>query len=147
MENLSSQQRYDDTAYVDLAFVNRGDKKLFSGEGSIATITVKAKADCNVADVIDLSTVTLIGPDYSYIESAIKNDITIPEIPLVSTAAEYGREEFDITMTNDVLTEDKEGTNVEKSLMVDLRKVMICYLMVRNQEDNLNLFGIQVKMF
>ena len=54
----------DGTAYVNLAYVNRGDQAVCEGSGVAATITMKAKTDiANVRDAIDLSKVSLYGPD------------------------------------------------------------------------------------
>lgn len=112
MENLSIGQEGYENPYVNLAFANRGDKDLYSGSGILATIKMTAKTDIeNVADAIDLSSVMLIGPDYSVITTDAGNVPTIPEVP-EGTTTEYGMSDFTITMTNDVLTTDEEGTNV-----------------------------------
>ena len=73
---------------------------------------MKAKADIDLSDtdVIDLSTVTLMGPDFSVKESKVVSEVEIPDIP-TETTVEYGQDAFDITMTNDVLTTD-DGSNV-----------------------------------
>ena len=102
----------DGTAYVNHNAINMGDEPLVSGSKVLATITMRAKeaVDLNDAKVIDLSTVTLIGPDFSVKESKIVDEVEIPDIP-TTTTIEYGQNAFDITMTNDVLTED-DGSNV-----------------------------------
>ena len=113
MTNLSVNKVYDDAnaSYFNLAFVNRGNLKTFSGSGILASITFKAKEDITVADVVDLSKVTLMGPDYSTVVTTAAG-AEVPEIPSVSVT-NYGRNDFNITMTNDVLTTDS-GNNVEK---------------------------------
>uniref|UniRef100_UPI0025944C98 discoidin domain-containing protein n=2 Tax=Bacillati TaxID=1783272 RepID=UPI0025944C98 len=65
MTDLTVNKVYSDgTAYVNLAYVNRGDQAVCEGSGVAATITMKAKTDiANVRDAIDLSKVSLYGPD------------------------------------------------------------------------------------
>ncbi len=68
---------YDDgTAYVNHNAINMGDKDLLNGSMVLSTITMRAKEDIKlngISDVndedfiIDLSTVTMMGPDYSTI--------------------------------------------------------------------------------
>ena len=68
MEDLSMNKVYDDgTAYLNMSFANRGDKDVYNGSGVVATITMMAKQDIAVADAVDLSKVTLIGPDFSFV--------------------------------------------------------------------------------
>ena len=56
----------DNTAYVNLAYVNRGNKPVYEGSGILATITMKAKTSLtNVAEAIELNKVTLIGPNHN----------------------------------------------------------------------------------
>ena len=44
MEDLTVNKIYSDgTAYVNLAFANRGDKPLYHGDGQLAVITMKAR--------------------------------------------------------------------------------------------------------
>ncbi len=113
MEDLTVNKVYDDgTAYVNMAFANRGDKDVYNGSGIVATITMTAKEDIVVANAVDLSKVTLIGPNYSYVESDVSNAPEIPEIPAI-TKIYYGFNDFDITMTNNYYPED-DGTNVKK---------------------------------
>ncbi len=105
---------YDDgTAYVNHNAINMGDKDLLNGSMVLSTITMRAKEDIKlngISDVndedfiIDLSTVTMMGPDYSTIE--YKNGNTVQLI-------DFGYDDFDITMTNEFLPTD-DGTNVEK---------------------------------
>ena len=105
---------YDDgTAYVNHNAINMGDKDLLNGSMVLSTITMRAKEDIKlngISDVndedfiIDLSTVTMMGPDYSTIE--YKNGDTVQLI-------DFGYDDFDITMTNEFLPTD-DGTNVEK---------------------------------
>lgn len=102
----------DGTAYINHNALNMGDQPLVSGSKILATITMKAKADAdlNDTDVIDLSSVTMLGPDFSVKESKVVTDVEIPEVP-TTTTIDYGMDAFDITMTNKVLTTD-DGSNV-----------------------------------
>lgn len=115
MENLTVNKVYEDgTAYVNLAFANRGNQATYSGTGVIATITMKAKKDFTLdAKAMDLSQVMLIGPEFDLINC---ESSSAPELPDIITGGEktytYG-EDFDMTMTNKILTED-DGKNVEK---------------------------------
>ena len=67
----------------------------------LTTITMKAKENISTTDakVIDLSKVTLIGPNYSTIESKVDTNIEIPDVP--ATEKKFGQSDFDITMTNE----------------------------------------------
>lgn len=115
MEDLTVNKKYEDRAYVNLAFANRGDKELYAGSDVLATITMKAKEDISTTDekVIDLSKVTLIGPNYSMIESTVDAEVEIPDVPV--TEKKFGQADFNITMTNEILTEDNaEEPNVGK---------------------------------
>lgn len=115
MENLTVNKKYEDRAYVNLAFANRGDKELYAGSDVLATITMKAKENISTTDakVIDLSKVTLIGPNYSTIESEVDTEVEIPDVP--ATEKKFGQADFDITMTNEKLTEDNtDDPNVNK---------------------------------
>lgn len=109
----------DGTAYINHNALNMGDQELVSGSKILATITLKAKTDITLNDltdtssedfVMDLSSATLIGPDFSVKESKVATDIEIPDVP-TTTTVEYKQSDFNITMTNDVLTED-DGSNV-----------------------------------
>ena len=105
---------YDDgTAYVNHNAINMGDKDLLNGSMVLSTITMRAKEDITlngISDVndenfiIDLSTVTMMGPDYSTIESTNEDIVQM---------IDFGYDDFDITMTNEFLPTD-DGTNVEK---------------------------------
>lgn len=65
MENLTVNKKYNDgTAYVNLAFANRGDKKTYSGSGRLAVLTLKALVDLKPAEEIECSGVLLIGPQF-----------------------------------------------------------------------------------
>lgn len=65
MEDLTVNKVYSDgTAYVNLAFANRGDKVLYSGSGRLATIQMRALADIRPADELELTNVMLIGPEF-----------------------------------------------------------------------------------
>ncbi|HIZ12815.1 MAG TPA: discoidin domain-containing protein [Candidatus Mediterraneibacter stercorigallinarum] len=79
----------DGTAYINHNAVNMGDQPLVSGSKVLATITLRAKEDItlnNITDVadedfvIDLSTVTLMGPDFSIKESTQVTEVDIPEV-------------------------------------------------------------------
>ena len=74
-------------------------------------LTFKAKEAISTTDkaVIDLSKVTLMGPDYSTVTTTA-GETEKPNIPSVSVT-NYGRNDFNITMTNSVLTTD-DGNNV-----------------------------------
>lgn len=112
-QGMTGNAVYDDgTAYVNHNAINMGDQPLVNGSKVLATITMKAKADIDLSDtkVIDLSTATLMGPDFSVKESKVVNEVDIPDVP-TETTIEYGQDAFDITMTNDVLTTD-DGSNV-----------------------------------
>ncbi len=114
MENLTVNKITDDktSAYVTLAFVNRGNKLLYNGTGAITTITMKAKSDGKVSDMMDLSKVTLMGPKFDFIVSERKMNPEPPEITTGETEYVYNTD-FTLTMTNDLLTSD-DGTNVSK---------------------------------
>ena len=113
MEDLTVNKVYDDgTAYLNMAFVNKGDQEVYSGSGIVATITMKAKDDINIVDVVDLNKVTLIGPDFSFVESDVSTTPEIPEVPSVNKTY-YEFKDFNISITNDYYPED-DGTNVEK---------------------------------
>ena len=76
---------------------------------------MKAKENISTTDakVIDLSKVTLIGPNYSTIESEVDTEVEIPDVP--ATEKKFGQADFDITMTNEKLTEDNtDDPNVNK---------------------------------
>ena len=65
MENLTIAKTYSDgTAYINLAFANRGDKPLYNGSGELAVITMKALADVCLAEEVVCDSVQLIGPEY-----------------------------------------------------------------------------------
>lgn len=112
-QGMTGNAVYDDgTAYINHNAVNMGDQPLVNGSKVLATITLRAKDNIDVinSDVIDLSSATLIGPDYSIKESKVVTDVEIPDIP-TTTTKEYGQNDFTITMTNDVLKTD-DGSNV-----------------------------------
>ena len=85
MTDLTVNKIYDDgTAYVNLAYVNRGDQAVCEGSGVAATITMKAKADiANVSAAIDLSKISLYGPDVLVTDPGLQPS----ENALVSTTA------------------------------------------------------------
>ena len=113
MEDLSIHKTYaDGTAYVNLAFANRGDKALYSGSGTLATVTVKAKKALSLSgtDAIDLTAGMLIGPDYSTEGTVLQGTL---ESPVVQQ--KYQQSDFAITMTNEKLPTDN-GTNVSSMI-------------------------------
>lgn len=80
-QGMTGNVVYDDgTAYINHNAVNMGDQPLVNGSKVLATITLKAKTDIAEIDndVIDLSSTTLIGPDYSIKESKVITDVTLP---------------------------------------------------------------------
>mgnify|MGYP005755195211 CR=1 FL=1 len=79
----------DGTAYINHNAINMGDQPLVNGSKVLATITMRAKQDITLngvtdvaADdfVIDLSTVTLMGPTFTVKESKAVEEVEIPEI-------------------------------------------------------------------
>ena len=111
MENLSREkvQFTDGHQTINLAFANRGDAKLFNSTGVVASFKLKAKT----AGKVELpSTSWLVGPACDALEFVSDGTVTMPGVPQ-PTKSEYGRDAFDITMTNDELPTD-DGTNVEK---------------------------------
>lgn len=79
----------DGTAYINHNAINMGDQPLVNGSKVLATITMRAKKDITLngvtdvaADdfVIDLSTVTLMGPTFTVKESKAVEEVEIPEI-------------------------------------------------------------------
>ena len=96
---------YDDgTAYVNLAYFNKGDKELVKGSGVLATIVMKGTD----AEAIDLNSLMLIGPDYSLL--TIDTGAGAGTAPVVTY---YGQDDVTVTMTNSVLKSD-DGSNVTK---------------------------------
>ncbi len=112
MEDLSVNKVYEDgTAYVNLAYANRGDKDLYSGTGTLAAITMKAKEDVVVTAAMELTGLNFIGPDYAVVAAEATSGPVMPELS-EGTTTEYSRDDIaEITITNEVLTED-DGTNV-----------------------------------
>ncbi len=112
MENLSSDNTFgEDTGSVNIALANRGDKRLLDGTGSVASFQLKAKRDAKVELT---STAWLVGPTCDFVEVEGGGAGELPEAP-AETLAEYGMDAFDITMTNDVLSQD-DGGNAAKML-------------------------------
>ena len=65
MENLTVNKRYEDgTAYLNLAFANRGNKKTYSGSGRLAFITMKALVEIEPSLELECENVWLIGPQF-----------------------------------------------------------------------------------
>ena len=108
-------QNSDGTAYINHNALNMGDQPLINGSKVLSTITMKAKTDIDFTaenPAMDLSKVTLVGPDLSVVETDTSKDPVIPDIP-TTTTKEYAQSDFTITMTNDELPTD-DGTNVQK---------------------------------
>lgn len=113
MEDLTVNKVYEDqTAYVNLAFANRGNQRLYSGTGVIATITMQAKENVNVVDAIDLSKIMMIGSKFDTVGCESLENPKIPEITTGGGEYTYNTD-FTMTITNDSLTTD-DGSNVEK---------------------------------
>ena len=69
MENLTVNKRYEDqTAYLNLAFANRGDQKLYSGSDRLAVITMKALMDIKPAEEMECEGIWLIGPGFDVVD-------------------------------------------------------------------------------
>ena len=49
---------------MNLAFANRGNKKLYNGSDELAVITMKALADARPAEEMECEGVLLIGPGF-----------------------------------------------------------------------------------
>ena len=113
MENLSvAKSGYTDgTQSVNLAFENRGDKKLYAGTGVVASFKLRARAD---GAVKLSSTAWLVGPTLDFKETTGDGTVKFPDAPTQS-AGEYGQDAFDITVTNDELATD-DGSNAGKLL-------------------------------
>ena len=70
MEDLTINKSYGDgTAYVNLAFANRGDKALCGGSGELASITFRALAGLRLEEELPERNIWLIGPEYDLIEN------------------------------------------------------------------------------
>ena len=97
---------------VNIAYANKGDKKLFAGSAPVASFKLKALKDGEVALP---STSWLIGPACDAVENVDTGNVELPEKP-APTVQELGMDAFSkMTITNDVLTED-DGTNVNKMI-------------------------------
>ena len=108
MQDLTVNKVCDDgTAYVDIAFANRGDKALYSGSDTLVTLKMRAKKTISTSDenVITPYGLVLIGPDYSTNGEIASDPITV--------IRQYTQDDFDIKKTNAELTED-DGTNVTR---------------------------------
>ncbi|TXF38574.1 hypothetical protein E4J93_01500 [Collinsella sp. BA40] len=97
---------------VNIAYANKGDKKLFAGSAPVASFKLKALKDGEVALP---STSWLIGPACDAVENVDTGNVELPEKP-APAVQELGMDAFSkMTITNDVLTED-DGTNVNKMI-------------------------------
>lgn len=110
---------YDDgTAFVNHNAMNMGDQELVNGSGVLSSITMRAKQNIVLNDVtepsskvknndfiIDLSTTTLVGPDYSFINYVKGSE--------VDETLKYTADDFNITLTNNHLPTD-DGSNLGK---------------------------------
>ena len=99
--DLTDTPEYTGSAYVNLAYFNKGDQPLVNGSGVLAVITMKGTD----AEAIDLSSLMLIGPDYSLVTTTA--DDSGPSVNVTT----YGQDDVTITMTNEFLPTD-DGTNV-----------------------------------
>ena len=125
MVDFSVNMEYDDgTAYVNLAYFNKGDQPLVNGSGVLATIVMKGTD----ADSIDLSSLMLIGPDYSLLTVETSGE----SAPVVKVT-EYGLEDVTITMTNEFLPTD-DGSNVTKLIQQQTYNGLFDGLMTRDFE-------------
>ena len=110
MVDFSVNMEYDDgTAYVNLAYFNKGNMNQVNGSGVLATITMQRSSNARSIDAngIDLSSLMLIGPDYSLQTINTSNDGPITKV------TKYGQDDVTITMTNEFLPTD-DGANVTK---------------------------------
>lgn len=109
----------DNTAYINHNAVNMGNKELLNGSKLLAKIKLRAKENINLTDktILDLSKVTLMGPDFSVKESKVVDRVEFPEVPS-GTNSKYKQKDFTITMTNDVLTTD-DGRNVNRLVQTE----------------------------
>lgn len=116
-EGMSAAVKYDDgTAYIHHSALNMGDKPLVNSSDVLSVITLRAVQDITLNDIqdvqdenfiIDLSTVTIMGPDFSYIDCVKgSEDETIY----------FAQKDFNITLTNELLPADPTDgvANVEK---------------------------------
>ena len=111
MEDFSVNMEYDDgTAYVNLAYFNKGAQNTINGSGVLATITMRRSSNARSIDAngIDLSSLMLIGPDYSLLTIETEG-----EDGPVTKVTKYGQDDVTITMTNAFLPTD-DGSNVTK---------------------------------
>ena len=105
MEDLTVDKQYKDgTAFLNLAFANAGDQKLYRGSDVLATITVTASKDiADTTKAFDTQSLMAIGPKYN-VSTGVVEEIKVTE---------YAQNDFNITMTNKFLPTD-DGKNVEK---------------------------------
>ena len=111
MEDFSVNMEYDDgTAYVNLAYFNKGAQNTINGSGVLATITMRRSSNARSIDAngIDLSSLMLIGPDYSLLTVETEG-----EDGPITKVTKYGQDDVTITMTNAFLPTD-DGSNVTK---------------------------------
>lgn len=110
MEDLCVNKVYPDgTAYVNIAYANRGDQELYKGSDTLVTLTMRAKEDLYTddKDVLDLHGLILIGADYTTNGEILEDPVTVVK--------QFVRDDFDITMTNEKLPTD-DGSNVGKMI-------------------------------
>lgn len=108
MENLCVNKVYEDgTAYVNIAYANKGNQELYKGTDSLVTVTMKAKEDISTDDseVLELHGLILIGADYTTNGEILEDPVALTK--------QFGRSDFNITMTNEKLPTD-DGTNVAR---------------------------------
>lgn len=106
-QNMTGNVVYEDgTAYVNHNAINMGNQPLVEGSKVLSRVTMKALEDVTLTeDVMDLTTVTIMGPGFDYIECKKGMEVN----PVIY----FGENDFDLTLTNDVLKED-DGNNVHK---------------------------------
>lgn len=119
MINLSRNTPFDDGtgAMLNIAVMNRGDKALVNGNGTIATITLTAKEDLNLKtkaaeSILQIDNAFLMGPNYSTVNARINETPDIPQVPDVKETL-LTEKDVKMTITNELLPTD-DGTNVEK---------------------------------
>ena len=101
LADLDEQAEYEASAYVNLAYFNKGDQPLVNGSGVLAVIVMRGTD----ASALDLSSLMLIGPDYSL--ETVVTDGSGPSVNITH----YDQDDVTITLTNDYLPTD-DGSNV-----------------------------------
>ncbi|MBR5578435.1 MAG: discoidin domain-containing protein [Lachnospiraceae bacterium] len=124
MENLTMGKVHEDEAFIDLAFANNGNQETFSGSGILATITMKAVEAGKVSEAMELGKITLIGPKFDF---KVSNSLATPILPELNDGVggeyRYGTD-FNLTMTNDVLTEDPSSRDAQNQPIYNVTKLI-----------------------